>query len=710
MQNDATASQREAWIGRALSAQALVGVLLLDQRGAILHANGTACQWLERDADVLCQLNFRALMSAGGRLFYDTQLEPMMRLHREWREVALELRVPSGSALPVLASAIACNEGEDGPARVLVSLFRATERRRYERELLRARQQAEQHALALFEEKERARVTLDSVGEGVLVFDVQGRVIYLNPAAEQLTGCTARAAVGRAVESVVPLVQEADPSAGNPLRAALGGQSVPTRVAGLLPGPGSEPRAVEGTVSLVCSQDGSPAGAVAVLRDVSDARLLQRRLTHQALHDPLTGLPNRAQFEQALDAALAEARSGACCHALLFLDLDGFKAVNDTCGHQAGDELLRQVGQLLASRARGSDLVARLGGDEFGILLRHCVLDNGVLVAEGIVAAMSQFRFSWQSQFFRLGVSVGVAALDGLCPDTAFALSAADSACGRAKDRGRNQVQVFQRDDRQLQRLHEQTDWLGKLNRALSGDALTLLVQRIERIDGRQPRPECHEVLLRLREEDGSLALPGLFLPVAERYRMTTRIDEWVVNRLFAALAPHAARLAGEREFSVNLSGASISDPAFPEFLLQAFARHRIPGALICFEISEASAIAHFSQAVDFIHHLSPTACRFAIDNFGAGLSSFDYLRKLPVHRVKIAGTLIDGVASDPICREVVEAIRRVSRLMHLETVAECVEREPELRVLCEIGIDYAQGYALHRPEPLDGLAFPQLP
>ena len=703
MHNETSAWQRQTWIDEMLSAQALVGVLLLDDRGQIVHANATVCGWLSRAEDELGALNMRDLLSRGGRLFYDTQLEPMIRLHREWREVALELKCGEMS-VPVLASAIACNEGDVGPSRVLVTLFVATERRRYEQELLRMRQSAEANAVALFNEKERARVTLDSLGEAVLVIDVDGKISYLNPAAEQLTGVLSADAIGRGVESVLPLLHEVDAAHSNPVRAALQCVGSPVGLSGLLPVAGCEPVAVEGTVATIRARGGKPGGAVAVLRDVTEAQRLHHRLTYQATHDLLTGVPNRAEFERAVSDALNQVHAGARAHVLLFLDLDGFKMVNDTCGHAAGDELLRQVGQLLASKTRGSDMLARIGGDEFGILLRHCVLDDGARVAEDIVAAMALFRFEWQSQFFRLGVSIGVAALDHHCHDVTEVISGADSACGWAKGLGRNQMQVFRRDDVQQRRLHEQKDWLGKLNHALTQDALVLYVQRIGRIDSTIKGSEHYEVLLRMRESDGSVVSPGLFLPVAERYRMMVRIDEWVIDNLFAQLAPDATRLAQAYEFSVNLSGASINDPAFLDFLLGAFRRHHVPGRLIRFEITETVAIANFAQAVDFIHRLSAIGCRFALDDFGSGLSSFDYLRKLPVNSVKIDGSFIENVASDPVCREMVDAIRRVSALMKLDTVAERVESEVDLQVLRELGIDYVQGYVLHRPEPLAGL------
>lgn len=704
MHTDHGAGLHEAWMLEQMTAQALVGLVLLDGRRDIVHVNLALCDWLGCCQADLIGINFREMMSRGRRLFFDTQLEPMLRLHREWREVALELNVRDRASVSVIASAICCTADEGAPPRVLVTLFRANERRRYEEELLRARQAAEESALALFNEKERARVTLDSVGEAVLVVDAQGMISYLNPAAELLTGFACAAGVGLPVETVLPLLHEVDSSAANPVRGALQLRGAPAYLSGLLPVPGSEPRFVDGTVAMILGHDSKSGGAVAVLRDVTEARSLHRRLTYQATHDLLTGVPNRGEFERAVMQALHGVHSGERPHVLLYLDLDGFKIINDTCGHMAGDELLRQVSKLLAANTRGSDLLARLGGDEFGILLRHCSIEDGARAAEAIVAAISAFRFAWQSQFFRLGVSIGAAALDQACEDVADAVSAADSACGWAKSLGRNQVQVFRRDDLLHQKLHEQKDWLGKLNRALTQDSLVLYVQRIGRIDQSVDGPEHFEVLLRMREEDGSLAGPGMFLPVAERYRMMVRIDEWVVETLLQQVAPDAARLSATHEFSVNLSGASINDPAFLDFLLASFARHRVPGALVCFEITETVAIANFAQAVNFIERLSAIGCRFALDDFGSGLSSFDYLRKLPVSSVKIDGSFIEDVASDPVCRAVVDAIRRVSTQMNLKTVAERVERESDLQVLRELGIDYVQGYVLHRPEPLTRL------
>ena len=687
-----------------LAAQALVGLALLDERRNIVHANATLCDWLGHAQDDLSGLNFRALMSRGRRLFFDTQLEPILRLHNEWREVALELDIRGGATLPVIASAVRCNAEAGCSPYVLVTMFRANERRRYEQELLRARQAAEDSAQALFNEKERVRVTLDSVGEGVLAVDQAGNVSHLNPAAEQLAGLARSAAIGLPIESVLPLRSEAGSDAAHPVRTALHSRGAAQRLSGMLAVSGAQPRFVEGTVASIPGCNGQGGGAVAVLRDVTDARLLHRQLTYQATHDLLTGIPNRPEFERMAGQALDGVHAGERPHVLLFLDLDGFKIINDTCGHLAGDELLRQVSQLLAGRVRGSDVLARLGGDEFGILLRHCPIDDGQRVAEEIVSAVAAFRFAWQSQFFRLGVSVGVAALDSHCEQVSDAVSAADSACGWAKSLGRNQVQVFRRDDQQQRQLHEQKDWLGKLNRALDQDTLVLFAQRIGRIEPGLGGPEHYEVLLRMRADDGTLVGPGFFLPVAERYRMMVRIDEWVVSKLLEQLAPDAQRLASTHQFSVNLSGASINDPAFLDFLLAAFERYGVPGALVSFEITETVAIANFAQAVNFIGRLAAIGCRFALDDFGSGLSSFDYLRKLPVSTVKIDGSFIEHVASDPVCRAMVDAIRRVSEQMALETVAERVESDADLQVLRELGIDYVQGYVLHRPEPLSRL------
>lgn len=694
----------DAWMIEQLAQQALVGLVLLDARRDIVHANTTVCDWLGYPLVELRGMNFRELMSRGRRLFFDTQLEPILRLHHEWREVALELEARCGTSLPLIASALRCNDQFDEQPQVLVTMFRANERRRYEEELLRARKAAEDSAEALFNEKERARVALESAGEGVLVVNGAGIISYLNQAAEALTGISRMSAIGMPIELVLPLLDEAAEAPGHPVQAALQNPGPPRRLTGQLVLPGKEPRFVEGTVANMPGRDEQGGGAVAVLRDVTAARLLHRRLTYQATHDLLTGVPNSAEFERIAQIALESVHAGERPHVLLFLDLDGFKIINDTCGHVAGDELLRQFGQLLRAKTRDSDALARLGGDEFGILLRHCGIDDGERAAEGIVSAVSSFRFSWESQFFRLGVSIGVAALDLHCHEVDDAMSAADSACGWAKSMGRNQVQVFHRDNVQQRRMHEQKDWLGKLNRALSQDTLVLYAQRIGRIDRSFDDHAHYEVLLRMREDDGTLVEPGLFLPVAERYRMMVRIDEWVVGTLLRQLAPDAGRLAGTHEFSVNLSGASLNDPAFLELLLGLFGQHQIPGSLVSFEITETVAIANFAQAIHFIERLAAIGCRFLLDDFGSGLSSFDYLRKLPVSLVKIDGSFIEHVATDPVCRAMVEAIQRVSALMNLKTVAERVESEADLQVLRELGVDYVQGYVLHRPEPLTGL------
>ncbi len=694
----------DSWLVEQVRSKALVGLLLLDEERVIVHANPAVCQWLDYRADELVGKNFRELMSRGRRLFFDTQLEPILRLHGEWREVALELNGCHGLELPLIASGVQCEDCPEDRPLMLVTMFRATERRRYELELLRARKAAEDSAQALFNEKERARVTLESVGEGVLVVDVQGALSYMNQVAEALTGVSRLSALGLPIESVLPLSHDGSDVPDHPVRVALDEPDEPRQLAGRLPMSDGEARFVEGSVSNIRAMDGKFSGAVVVLRDVTDARLLHRRLTYQATHDMLTGVPNRTEFERLAKQALDGVHAGGRTHVLLFLDLDGFKIINDTCGHSAGDELLRQLGQLLRTKIRDSDVLARLGGDEFGILLRHCSLEDGEHAAEVIVAAVASFRFGWQSQFFRLGVSVGVAALDRYCDEFSDAVSAADSACGWAKSLGRNQVQVFHRDNQHQRQLHEQKDWLGKLNRALSQDSLQLYAQRIGRIDLAADGRECFEVLLRMRAEDGSLVMPGLFLPVAERYRMMVRIDEWVVDTLLKLLSPLAPRLAGTHDFAVNLSGASINDPAFLDFLLRSFEQHRVPGTLVSFEITETVAIANFSQAVNFIERLAAIGCRFALDDFGAGLSSFDYLRKLPVSTVKIDGSFIEHVASDPICRAMVDAIQRVSQQMNLVTIAERVECERDLQVLRDIGVDYVQGYVLHRPEPLANL------
>jgi diguanylate cyclase (GGDEF)-like protein len=434
---------------------------------------------------------------------------------------------------------------------------------------------------------------------------------------------------------------------------------------------------------------GGRAGCVLVLRDVTSQRALALELAYQASHDELTGLINRREFE----ARLAGAAAGETPHALMYLDLDRFKVVNDTCGHAAGDALLRELGGSLRAAAPQEATVARLGGDEFGVLL-PCADDRvAARAAEALRVAVERLRFRWGERSFRIGVSIG---LVPVARDATVAelLAAADTACYAAKDAGRNRVHAGDSNDAELRRRRDELGWVARLHAALDAGRFALWRQPIRALDG---GGEHHEMLLRMHDEQGRLVLPGEFIPAAERHGLMPELDRWVVEHACAWLArtPEAGMHA------LNLSGQTLSDLGFHAFVSDALARHDVAPARLCFEITETAAIRQPECALESIQALRAAGCRFALDDFGSGLASFAYLKRLPVDLLKIDGAFVRRIHEDPVDRELVRAANGLAHLMGMRTVAEYAESEAVLAVLRELGVDYAQGYAIGRPEPL---------
>jgi len=447
--------------------------------------------------------------------------------------------------------------------------------------------------------------------------------------------------------------------------------------------------------------------APAIEREVRDAqvrrehRRAEATIRHLAYHDPLTGLTNRHRFEERLAHALADAREQDSQHALIYLDLDQFKVVNDTCGHVAGDELLKQIALLLQGQVREHDTVARLGGDEFGILLEHCPLERAQQIGTQLLRAINDYRFCWLGKSFVIGGSIGLVAIDRTSTSLGDLLGRADVACYAAKDLGRNRIHVFQDDDLELARRQGEMQWVSRIHWALQQDRFTLYRQNIHALGG-DGRPWGCEVLLRLRDEADDLVAPGAFLPAAERYNLAPAIDRWVVGHLLEFMARHGRPDAGlPATLFINLSGATLNDQGFDDHLRALLRDTGLPASLLCFEITETAAIANLSRAVDFINAIRAEGCRFALDDFGSGLSSFAYLKTLPVDFLKIDGGFVRDITRDPMDRAIVEAINRIGHTVGLKTVAEFVEDEATRQELLGLSVDYAQGYALHRPEPL---------
>ncbi len=440
-----------------------------------------------------------------------------------------------------------------------------------------------------------------------------------------------------------------------------------------------------------------------VCEDVTEARELTEKIAYQASHDALTGLVNRAEFDLQLQRVVTRAQSGQTEHALCYLDLDQFKVVNDTSGHMAGDELLRQLGDLLKKNIRQHDLLARLGGDEFGILMYNCSLIQAVQVCEKLRNAIRDFQFCWEDRSFSVGVSIGIAMIDDASANSVELLKEADSACYAAKEKGRNRVHVYRPDDEEMASRQGEMQWVEKIQHGLEENCFKLYGQLIIPASGRK-EGKHFETLVRYQDADGHIIPPGAFLPAAERYNLIVALDRWVISNLFSWLAGHPRFLADLYQCSVNLSGLSLSDESMLPFIDQQFQDWQIPRQKICFEITETAAISHLGYARTFIENLREKGCRFSLDDFGSGLSSFAYLKNLPVDYLKIDGLFVKDILHDEVDKAMVESINSVGHVMGKQTIAEFVENDEILARLRELGVDYVQGYGIAKPVPLDEL------
>jgi diguanylate cyclase (GGDEF)-like protein/PAS domain S-box-containing protein len=558
------------------------------------------------------------------------------------------------------------------------------------------RKQAEQAVIA---EKERAQVTLQSIGDGVISTCARGLIEYLNPVAEKLTGWGLEEARGRPLGEVLNLIDETTRkhvSHSLERLQAIGTSATLVTHPVLVTREGQE-IAVQESSAPICDRSGCVIGAVIVVHDVTRERRLKRALSYQATHDALTGLINRREFDVRLRDALTLAQGGERCYALLYVDLDQFKVVNDTCGHQAGDRLMRDVTSLLRARVRTQDTIARLGGDEFGILLDGTTVAQAGRIADSVRQAIHNYRFVWAGSTLNVGASIGVVEINRDTQSVAAVLSAADIACYAAKEGGRNRVHVYD-GDHAVGR-HRELHWAARLMRAVEENRLELFYQPIVPIADAGPLA-FHELTVQLRDDDGRLVPAGEFIPAAERYNVMPAIDRWVILRALERLRSAPSGPAASPVLAVNLSGNSLSDQSFLEFVVEQAGAPDVAHRL-CFEITETAAVTNWSNALYFMKELQQRGCRFALDDFGSGLSSFMYLRTLPVDFLKIDGQFVAQVAANPIDRNMVEAICKIGRSLGIFTVAECVESEPVLAELKRIGVDFVQGYYLARPQPI---------
>jgi diguanylate cyclase (GGDEF)-like protein/PAS domain S-box-containing protein len=556
--------------------------------------------------------------------------------------------------------------------------------------------------------KLQARITLESIGEGVITTDRNGAIDYMNEAAEQLIGTNRTLAIGKRLLDLIALIDEVDRSSlGDPVQKCLAERRRVNlgRRALLLSKQADREFSTELTASPIRGPDAQVAGCVVIFHDVTEIRGITREMSYQATHDALTGLVNRPEFERRLEAALNSARGEGVGHVVAYLDLDRFKNVNDSCGHIAGDNLLRELAALLKQRVRDSDTVARVGGDEFAMLLAGCPLDKARQISEDVCQAVAGYQFAWQDQLFEIGVSIGLVEVGQESGSAETVLGAADSACYVAKQQGRGRIHVYSTRDEVLARERGEIQWLQRLQRALKENQFELYVQPIIAVGNRSGhRGPAAEVLLRMRDESGKSILPAHFLTSAERYQLMSHIDRWVVQSALTALASGTPHLPNGRTCSINLSAQTLGDEDFLEFVVDVLDHTGVAPDKICFEVPESAVVHQLDHAQRFINVLHGIGCHFALDDFGSGIGSFANLKHLALDYLKIDGMYTRDVARDSVNREMVAAMIKLARTLDFQVVAEQVEDQDSFEALRTLGVDFVQGFVIEKPRPLQAV------
>ena len=542
-------------------------------------------------------------------------------------------------------------------------------------------------------EKDRAQVTLEGIADAVITSNQAGFVLYMNTAAERLAGVKLCDVNVKTLHTVFKLLAE---DKVTPVNSHWLTDSYSSQEEVILQRPDGEAFVIRKSASPLYDADGNTFAVVTVLHDVTMLRKLSNQLTFQAKHDQLTGLINRYEFDRKTQAAIDDAAIGNRVHCIAYLDLDQFKIVNDTCGHMAGDVLLKQLANHIKDKLRSSDTLARLGGDEFALLLMGCDLPKAQLIIENLLQVVREYRFSFDGKVFKVSASVG---LTEISPNNHLTISelfsTVDSACYAAKEQGGNRIHIYCSDDADIKEHNNQLEWVSKIHLGLENKQFALYIQKMASLS---EGAELHcELLIRMQAMDGTYYSPGYFLPAAERYHLMPKIDRWVVSEALSIIA----RKGGSFPYvcAINLSGQTLSEDGFLEFVVEQIKLHNIDTSRICFEITETSVIANLNKARQFMRALRAIGCRFSLDDFGSGLSSFAYLKNLEVDFLKIDGMFVKAIANNKIDRAMVESINNVGHVMGLHTIAEFAENDEIINILKEIGVDYAQGYGVAKPE-----------
>src|SRR5438094_4648910 len=667
-------------------------MVVVDQRGSIVAVNREAERlfgWT--DAELRGEPSSRLIPERFQRVY-----DPLDESDGESRETApkrtpvrILARRRDGSEFPV-----AIHRSPLGPSKNALSLVTV-------HDLTEWRDVQE----SLFRQKEHAMVALASIADAGLATALAGRLTCLTATAERLTGWRTTEALGQPADTVLTLISDTkrQPMESIPARCLREARAVDLADGVLLLRRDGTEVPIGDSAAPLRDRHGTTIGVVLVFHDVTERRRAARKLSHEATHDTLTGLVGRKEFEERLARVLAEAAAGVAEHALCYLDLDRFKLVNDSCGHEAGDDLLRKISRLLSGHVRSRDTLARLGGDEFGVLLEYCSLTKAEEIAGKLERAIEEFRYVWAERSFSLGVSIGVVAITAASGRTADVLRAADEACYAAKDAGGNRVHVAQPEAAPGGHQQVETRRIMRLTRAVDEGQFQLYAQPIVPLAPELPaRPRCG-ILLRLPDERGGVETADAFLPQAERHRLMPAIDRWVVRQTAAVLGQwHRDHPELELPLcSINLSVSSLDDPDLVPAVREYLTQHRLPPEALCFEIAEAAALGNFAQLVRLISEIRTTGCGVGLDNFGNSLASFAHLKALSVDYVKIGGHYVRGVADDPVYGTLVRAVNEIGRIMGITTIAEEVESETILQKLRALGVGYAQGHAVAPPAPL---------
>lgn len=554
----------------------------------------------------------------------------------------------------------------------------------------------------LFFEKELAQTTLHSIGDGVITVDKDYLIQTINPVAEMLTDVKSSDVINKNILNIYESESQQQQTEINRNLVDPGIQRslfdfTLTKKDGVK-------YEVEHTIAPIISDNNSVLGAVIILRDVTEVRTMEKRLSYQASHDALTGLINRREFEVRLKQIIRNAQTEDITHSVCFLDLDKFKIINDTSGHAAGDEFLKQIPKIIQPLLRQTDVLARLGGDEFSIILDSCSIYQAKQISNQIIKKIKDSRFNWGKNSFETGASIGIVPVTKLTVSASEVMSSVDAACYEAKDKGRNRIQVFEPNDAEFVQHKMETSWIQKIKNAIKHDSFELYFQELQNINSDYPTPKSIEILIRLNDNN-SIIGPDSFIPTAERYSLMPLIDEWVIINTFDFIKKYHKKHSDDIRVAINLSGQSLSDDSVLNLITDKLKKEKhLKKDLICFEITETAAIANLSKAMEFIAEIKKMGCKFSLDDFGSGLSSFSYLKNMPVDNIKIDGVFIREIHSDPVNKVFVESIHNISNIMGIKTTAEYVENKEILDCITSIGINYAQGFYIAKPKPVKTL------